>query len=115
MSGTTIGIICFVGLLLLLALRMPIGIAMMLAGLAGTAVIQSFDVALRGVGESFYAYTAVESLSVIPLFVLMGNFASSSGLARDFFAAAHAWVGHWRGGLASATVLACAGFAACTG
>jgi len=115
MSGTTIGIIGFVVLLLLLALRMPIGIAMMLVGIVGIAALNSMDAALKILGEFPYAYSSVYTLSVIPLFVLMGNFASSSGLARDFYGAAHAWIGHWRGGLASATVLACAGFAAVSG
>jgi tripartite ATP-independent transporter DctM subunit len=115
MSGATIGIIGFVALLLLLALRMPIGIAMMLVGIIGIAAINSTDAALKILGEFPYAYSSVYTLSVIPLFVLMGNFASSSGLARDFYAAAYAWIGHRRGGLASATVLACAGFAALSG
>ncbi len=115
MSGTTVGIIGFAIVLLLLALRMPIGIAMMLVGIVGIASLNSVDAALETLGRFSYDYSAVYTLSVIPLFVLMGNFASSSGLARDFFAAAHAWIGHWRGGLASATVVACAGFAAVSG
>ncbi len=115
MSGTTIGIIGFVVLLLLLALRMPIGIAMMLVGIVGIAALNSADAALKILGEFPYAYSSVYTLSVIPLFVLMGNFASSSGLARDFYGAAYAWIGHRRGGLASATVIACAGFASLSG
>jgi tripartite ATP-independent transporter DctM subunit len=115
MSGAAIGVVGFIVLLLLLALRMPIGIAMMLVGIVGIAAINSTDAALKILGEFPYAYSSVYALSVIPLFVLMGNFASSSGLARDFYGAAYAWIGHWRGGLASATVMACAGFAACSG
>ena len=52
---------------------------------------------------------------IIPLFVLMGNLASISGMSRDLYGAAYAWIGHWRGGLASATIAACAGFAALSG
>jgi tripartite ATP-independent transporter DctM subunit len=115
MSGTVVGVISFAALLILLALRMPIGIAMMLVGIVGVAAVNSTDAALKMLGEFPYAYSSVYTLSVIPLFVLMGNFASSSGLARDFYAAAYAWIGHRRGGLASATVLACAGFAAVSG
>ncbi len=115
MSGTTIGVIGFAALLLLLALRMPIGIAMMLSGIVGIAALNSTDAALKILGEFQYAYSATYILSVIPLFVLMGNFASSSGLARDLYGAAYAWIGHRRGGLASATILACAGFAALSG
>jgi tripartite ATP-independent transporter DctM subunit len=115
MSPTAVGLIGFAALLLLLALRMPIGIAMMLTGIVGIAVLNSTDAALRILGEFPYAYSSVYALSVIPLFVLMGNFASASGLGRDLYAAAYAWIGHWRGGLASATILACAGFAALSG
>jgi tripartite ATP-independent transporter DctM subunit len=115
MSPTVVGLVGFAALLVLLALRMPIGIAMMLTGAAGIAVLNTPDAALRYLGESLYAYSSVHALSVIPLFVLMGNFASASGLGRDLYAAAYAWIGHWRGGLASATILACAGFAALSG
>ncbi|NUO82224.1 TRAP transporter large permease subunit [candidate division KSB1 bacterium] len=115
MSQTTIGFIGFAALLFLLALRMPIGIAMMLVGTVGIAVLNSPDAALRILGEFPYAYSSVYALSVIPLFVLMGNFASASGLGRDLYGAAYAWIGHRRGGLASATILACAGFAALSG
>jgi tripartite ATP-independent transporter DctM subunit len=66
-------------------------------------------------GSYPYSYGAVHALSVIPLFVLMGNLAVVSGMSSDLFTAAYAWLGHRRGGLASATVLACAGFAALSG
>jgi tripartite ATP-independent transporter DctM subunit len=115
MSPTLVGIVGMVVLLVLLALRMPIGIAMMLVGIVGIAVLNSADAALKILGEFPYAYSSVYSLSVIPLFVLMGNFASASGLGRDLYAAAYAWIGHRRGGLASATIIACGGFAALSG
>jgi tripartite ATP-independent transporter DctM subunit len=99
----------------LLALRMPIGIAMLLVGIIGFATLNGVGPALSVLGTYPYSYSAVYELAVIPLFVLMGNAAAASGMSRDLYAAAYAWVGHWRGGLASATVLACAGFAAVSG
>ena len=115
MSPTTAGIIGMVVLLVLLFLRMPIGIAMALVGAIGIAVLNSPDAALHILGSYPFSHGAVQALSVIPLFVLMGNFAVMSGMSSDLFTAAYAWMGHRRGGLASATVLACAGFAALSG
>ena len=66
------------------------------------------------VDESFVIASNYE-LIVIPLFVLMGNLATISGMSRDLYRAAYAWFGHWRGGLASATIASCAGFAALSG
>jgi tripartite ATP-independent transporter DctM subunit len=110
-----IGLIGIVVMVVLLALRMPIGIAMLLVGVVGFAVLNGVQPALSVLGSYPYSYSAVYELAVIPLFVLMGNAAAASGMSRDLYAAAYAWVGHWRGGLASATVLACAGFAAVSG
>ncbi len=115
MSPTTIGLIGMAALLVLLFLRMPIGIAMALVGALGIGVLNSPEAALVSLGSYPYSYSAVHSLSVIPLFVLMGNFAVVSGMSSDLYAAAYAWVGHRRGGLASATILGCAGFAALSG
>jgi tripartite ATP-independent transporter DctM subunit len=115
MTPTLAGIVGIAALLALLFLRMPIGIAMALVGAAGIALLNSPDAALTVLGSYPYSNAAVHALSVIPLFVLMGNFAVVSGMSGDLFAAAYAWIGHRRGGLASATVLACAGFAALSG
>ncbi|HXV79639.1 MAG TPA: TRAP transporter large permease [Candidatus Binatia bacterium] len=115
MSPTTIGLIGFAALFVLLALRMPIGIAMTLTGIVGIAHLNNLDAALGILGSFFYSYSSVYTLSVIPLFVLMGNFAAVSGMGTDLYRAAYAWVGHRRGGLASATIIACAGFAALSG
>lgn len=114
-SPEIIGLLGIVVMITLLALRMPIGIAMMLVGVIGFAVLNGIGPALSVLGTYPYSYSAVYELAVIPLFVLMGNAAAASGMSRDLYAAAYAWVGHWRGGLASATVLACAGFAAVSG
>jgi tripartite ATP-independent transporter DctM subunit len=115
MSPTAVGLIGMAALLALLALRMPIGIAMSLVGAVGIAVLNSPDAALHSLGSFAYSSAAVQAFAVIPLFVLMGNFAAVSGMGRDLYAAAYAWLGHLRGGLASATILACAGFAALSG
>ena len=65
-------------------------------------------------GEAFEISTT-ETLIVVPLFILMGNLAGVSGISKDLYAAAYAWLGHFRGGLASATIGGCAGFAALSG
>src|SRR5687767_6077273 len=102
-------------MLLLMFARMPIGLAMALAGAVGVALLNSPAAALHSLGSFPYSHAAVQAFAVIPLFVLMGNFATVSGMGRDLYAAAYAWMGHRRGGLASATILACAGFAALSG
>jgi tripartite ATP-independent transporter DctM subunit len=115
MTPTMVGVIGMGAMLLLMFARMPIGLAMALAGAIGIAVLNSPDAALNSLGAFAYSHAAVQAFAVIPLFVLMGNFASVSGMGRDLYTAAYAWMGHRRGGLASATILACAGFAALSG
>lgn len=115
LSPDMIGVLGILIMLGLLALRMPIGIAMLLVGIVGFATLTGVGPALHALGTAPYSYSAVYDLAVIPLFVLMGNLAGASGMSRDLYAAAYAWVGHWRGGLASATIVACAGFAAVSG
>jgi tripartite ATP-independent transporter DctM subunit len=115
MSSTAAGIIGIVALFVLFALRMPIGLSMLLVGGAGFAWLTNWSAATALLGSEPYHVTSFYPLSVIPLFVLMGQFATVSGMARDFYAAAYAWIGHWRGGLAGATIVSCAGFSALTG
>ena len=115
MTPTLAGIVGFAALFLLLAVRMPIGLAMMLVGAGGIAILNSTNAALNVLGSFAFSYSAVFTLSVIPLFVLMGAFATVSGMGADMYRTANAWVGHRRGGLAAATILACAGFAALSG
>jgi tripartite ATP-independent transporter DctM subunit len=115
MSPTLAGIVGFVGLFALLGLRMPIGLAMMLTGAVGIAVLNTPAAALNNLGSFPYSYSAVFTLSVIPLFVMMGSFATVSGMGADLYRTAYAWIGHRRGGLAAATIMACAGFAALSG
>jgi len=115
MSSLAIGCIGVIALLALLAIRMPVGIAMSFVGVVGVGFISGWDAALIRLGLTPFEHGYNFNLSVIPLFVLMGHFAMVSGMSRKAYAAAHAWLGHWRGGLASATILACSGFAAVSG
>lgn len=115
MSESTIGLIGIAALFILLALRMPVGIVMMLIGGVGVWAINGSKAALAILGsEPFVIASNFEPL-IIPMFVLMGNLASISGMSRDLYGAAYAWFDHWRGGLACATIAACAGFAALSG
>jgi tripartite ATP-independent transporter DctM subunit len=115
MTPTMVGVIGMGAMLLLMFARMPIGLAMALAGAVGIALLNSPAAALHSLGSFPYSHAAVQAFAVIPLFVLMGNFATVSGMGRELYAAAYAWFGHYKGGLASATILACAGFAALSG
>jgi tripartite ATP-independent transporter DctM subunit len=113
--GDLIGLGGIAVLLLLMVLRMPIGIAMLLVGAVGFAMLNGVNNALYSLGTYPYAYSGVYDFAIIPLFVLMGNLGTISGMASSLYAAAYAWFGHWRGGLAHATIVACAGFAAVCG
>ena len=99
----------------LLLLRMNIGFAMCLAGFAGFAYLTSFSSGLSMIGMVTYKTGASYTLTVIPLFILMGQFASTSRLGYDLYQAVYRWIGFLPGGLAMATVLACACFAAISG
>ncbi|MEK9646714.1 MAG: TRAP transporter large permease [Alphaproteobacteria bacterium] len=115
MDGLTVGLIGFGILLLLLAIRIPIAIAMLAVGMVGYVFIAG-ETALFSYlkTETYWRFTA-ETLSVVPLFVLMGQFAAKAGLSQALFMAANAWLGQYRGGIAMAAVGGCAGFGAITG
>lgn len=102
-------------LLGLIALRMPIAYAMILVGGGGIAMLNGWPVLLAQLKDLAYGQFASYSLSVVPLFILMGALASRCGLSRDLFRAANAWLGWMRGGIAMAAVAACAGFGAVCG
>lgn len=114
MDGSTLALFGFLALFFLLFIRMPVGLAMMLVGTVGIWFIRERAAMPKLAGEIF-AEASNFPLTIIPLFVLMGNLAGISGMSRDLYNAAHAWVGHFRGGLASATVVGCAGFSALSG
>lgn len=114
MDRETIALIGFIALFILLFIRMPVGLTMMLIGTAGIYAIRPVAAIPTLAGEIF-AEAANFPLIIIPLFVLMGNLAGVSGMSRDLYKAANAWLGHMKGGLASATVVGCAGFSALSG
>ncbi|TNF17602.1 MAG: TRAP transporter large permease [Rhodobacteraceae bacterium] len=116
MSDIAIGVLSFPALLLLIFLRVPIGLAMFLAGLVGLTVV-SGDISLplaRLKSETFTTFSNY-SLSIIPMFLLMGHFATLGGMSQALFKAAESFLGHRRGGVAMAAVGACAGFGAICG
>jgi len=115
MSNLTIGLLMFGGALLLIALRMPVGVAMLLVGGLGYAQISGADRLLATLNTMTFSRFSSYTLSVIPLFLLMGDFATKGGMNRALFACARAWMGHWRGGLAVASIGGCAAFGAICG
>jgi tripartite ATP-independent transporter DctM subunit len=115
MTPTITGFVGIGILLIILFSRMPIAFGMGLIGFLGFAYLVGFGPALGLLKTVPYSTFSSHSLSVIPLFILMGAFAFSAGLSRDLYQAAYKWLGHLRGGLAMATVGACACFAAISG
>jgi len=115
MTGLEIGGAMFGGALLLIGLRMPVGIAMLLVGGLGYAAIAGWSPLFATLKSLTFSRFSSYTLSVIPLFLLMGDFATKGGLNRALFRAARAWFGHWRGGLAVATIGGCAAFGAICG
>jgi C4-dicarboxylate transporter, DctM subunit len=115
MSYELIAIFGFLILFVLMLLRVPIGFSMGIAGVAGFAMVNGLEPGLKLLMNSPYRTATDYTLSVIPMFVLMGVFATSGGMSRELFAANKAWFGHLKGGSAISTILACAGFAAING
>jgi tripartite ATP-independent transporter DctM subunit len=115
MTPVLVGALGLLLLFVLMALRIPVAFAMIISGLAGITMLNSWSAAIATLfTEAWGTFTYVE-LTVIPLFVLMGNIASSSGMSRDLYNTAYAWIGQYKGGLAHATILGCTGFAALSG
>ena len=104
------GSLSFLVVLILMALNVPIGISMLVVGFTGFALITGFEQALFVLGTAPFESVSKYTLSVLPLFVLMGNLANRANLSRNLYDAAYAVVGHYKGGLAMSTVGACAGF-----
>jgi len=102
MSGVEFGFLMFGAMLVLLAIRVPIGIAMLLTGVAGYVTLTGWSPLLNYLKTVAYSRFSVYDLSVIPMFLLMGQFASRGGLSKSLFDAANAVIGHWRGGVAMA-------------
>lgn len=110
-----IALIGFVILLLLAFIGMPLGFAMILVGAGGFAVIRNLTGALAMSTQQIVDISTNFGFSVLPLFILMGAFVHRANLSRELYDAANGWLGHRRGGLALATVVACGGFAAISG
>jgi tripartite ATP-independent transporter DctM subunit len=115
MSEVSAGIAGIGLLLLLFLLRMPVAFAMAFAGLAGFAYLTGPEPALGLLALDIFEMFTSYPLSVIPMFILMGNFAFASGISKRLYQTTYTWVGSLRGGLTMATVLACAGFGAICG
>jgi C4-dicarboxylate transporter, DctM subunit len=114
-SGFSLAIWGFGGMLALIALRMPIGLAMLTAGSIGYLSIAGWPGFLNYMKSTPYFLFSNYTLSVIPLFILMGAFAERSGLSQDLFRAASALIGHRRGGMAMGVIGACTAFGAICG
>ena len=111
----TESLIAFAILLLLVALRVPIAFAMGLVGFAGFGLTVGWSPSMAMAVNVTYETGLAYSLSVVPLFILMGNFVRQAGLSDELYTASYAFLGHRRGGLAMATVVACGGFSAVCG
>ena len=108
-------LIGFAVIFTLALLRIPLAFAMGGVGIVGIGLTRGWEPALASTAQVVFETGFAYTLSVIPLFILMGNFVARAGLATELFTAANAFIGHVRGGLAHATVVACAGFGAICG
>lgn len=115
MDRDLVALLGFVGMFALMAIRVPIGIAMGAAGVLGFAALSGWKAGFNLLANVPLSVVTDYNLSVIPMFILMGAFASRGGMSQELFAAGRAWLGHLRGGLAMASVAACGGFAAING
>jgi tripartite ATP-independent transporter DctM subunit len=108
-------LIAFAILLALAFARIPIAFAMLIVGVGGFALTRGMHAAFDQLAQTTFAAGIDYELSVVPLFVLMGNFVSRAGMSQELFRAAYTFIGHWRGGLAMSTIVACAGFGSICG
>jgi C4-dicarboxylate transporter, DctM subunit len=115
MSPDAVAVTGFIVLFALMLLRVPVGMAMGLVGVSGFAYLVGSTPALKLVGQTTMRTVTDYTFGVIPMFLLMGAFVTASGMSRELFRAANTFVGHRRGGLGIATIVACAGFAAISG
>ena len=104
MTGIAAGLTGFAVLLALMAIRIPIGVAMLAVGIGGYGLYNGVTPLLAFLKTSTYYQFSTYSLSVIPLFVLMGEFATHAGMSRALYRTAAAFLGHRRGGLAMASI-----------
>jgi tripartite ATP-independent transporter DctM subunit len=114
-NSLLVGLIGLGVLVALIAIRIPIAYTMILVGGVGAMVLNDPRIVLAQLKNLAYSQFSIYDLSVLPMFVLMGNLASRAGLSRDLFRAANAWLGWMRGGVAMSAIAACAGFGAVCG
>ena len=110
-----IGLMGLGALIGLIVIRIPIAYAMILVGAIGTAILNGPAILVSQLKDLAWAQFSIYDLSVVPLFILMGNIATRAGLSQDLFRAANAWLGRMRGGVAMAAIAACAGFGSVCG
>lgn len=115
MSNIQIGLVCIVLLLVLLSMRIPIGVSLGMTAFTGIFALRGMDAAFSLMGSTTFQFIAHWSLTAIPMFILMGAIAFHTGLTRTLFDAGKAWLSFLPGGLAIATNVSSAGFAAASG
>ncbi|GGL67712.1 TRAP transporter large permease [Wenxinia marina] len=115
MTPFALGLWGMAALFLLLAFRVPVALSMFAVGFVGQSLLNSPAAALSNLAADSFTLASMGELVVVPLFILMGNVATETGMSRRLYDAAYALIGRVRGGLASATVIGCGGFAALSG
>jgi tripartite ATP-independent transporter DctM subunit len=115
MSVTLVGVIGIISLFVLIFSRIPVGFVMALVGVTGFAYLTNVDAAMSMMVKDVFDVFGSYNLTVIPLFILMGQIAFHAGISARLFNVAYKMIGHWPGGMAIATIGACAGFAAICG
>ena len=116
MSNLEIGVLSFPAMLLLIFLRVPIGLAMFVTGYFGYWIVTGTpNMAMARLKSAAYSTFASESLAVVPMFLLMGYFATIGGMSKALFRAAAGFLGHYKGGVGISAIASCAGFGAICG
>ena len=115
MTDFAIGMWGMGALFVMLALRIPVAFAMFAVGFVGISLLNGTRAAMSYLATESFTLSSSAELVVVPLFILMGNVATETGMSRRLYDAAYAIIGSVRGGLASATVIGCGGFAALSG
>ena len=115
MTPTAIGVLGLIALFVLIFSRMPVGLVMALIGFIGFGTVVSWEAALNLLAKDIFDVFGSYNLTVIPLFILMGQISFHAGISTRLFDVAYKFIGHWPGGLAIATIGACTGFSAICG
>ena len=110
-----IWILGLLSVILMIAIGLPIAFSMLTVGFFGLVILIGFSPSLAMIGQIFFDNGMSYTLSILPLFLLMGNFVVKAGLADELYNAANAWLRHKKGGLAMATIIACGGFSSVCG